>query len=146
MVDLNEKIIKKARVLVVEDDAAMLELIVQILESIGINSIVVASDGIEAWRKFQDGDQFDLVICDWVMPGMDGLDVLRNIRAGSHAIPFILVTVHDSVEAIKEATSSGVTAFISKPFKAEDIVLEVYRVLADSDGSKDKGDPSVWEI
>lgn len=124
----------------------MLELIVQILESIGINSIVVASDGIEAWRKFQDGDQFDLVICDWVMPGMDGLDVLRNIRAGSHAIPFILVTVHDSVEAIKEATSSGVTAFISKPFKAEDIVLEVYRVLADSDGSKDKGDPSVWEI
>lgn len=124
----------------------MLELIVQILESIGINSIVVATDGIEAWRKFQDGDQFDLVICDWVMPGMDGLEVLKNIRAGSHAIPFILVTVRDSAEAIKEATNSGVTAFISKPFKAEDIVLEVYRVLTDSAGSKDKGDSSVWEF
>ena len=130
----------------IEDDAAMLELIVQILESIGINSIAVATDGIEAWRKFQDGEQFGLVICDGVMPGMDGLEVLRNIRTGSSAIPFILVTVRDSAEAIKEAASSGVTAFISKPFKAEDIVLEVYRVLTDSDGAKDKGDSSVWEI
>lgn len=132
--------------LVVEDDETMLELIVHILKSIGIDSISVATDGVQAWRKFQDGDHFDLVICDWVMPGMDGLEVLKNIRAGSHAIPFILVTVRDSAEAIKEATNSGVTAFISKPFKVEEIVSEVCRVLADSAVSNDKSDSGVWEF
>ena len=143
---LAEKSFKNARVLVVEDDAIMRELIVSILNSVGIEAIVTAKDGIQAWRKFQEGERFDLVICDWVMPGMDGLEVLKNIRKGSSAIPFILVTVRDSEDAIRRATDRGVTAFVAKPFTPEQLVSEVVRVLNESSILENAGDPKVWEF
>jgi len=83
----------RARILVVEDDDTMRDFIVEILGSVGFTNLTTALDGIEAWREFEQGAQFDLVICDWIMPGMDGLEVLKNIRDSRAAIPFILVTV-----------------------------------------------------
>ena len=71
----------------------MCDFIVEILGSVGFTNLTTALDGIEAWREFEQGAQFDLVICDWIMPGMDGLEVLKNIRDSRAAIPFILVTV-----------------------------------------------------
>ena len=109
----------RARILVVEDDDTMRDFIVEILGSIGFTHLTTALDGIEAWRKFEQGEQFDLVIYDWIMPGMDGLEVLKNIRDGRATIPFILVTVRDSEDAIKRAVDRGVTAFLSKPFMPE---------------------------
>ena len=72
--------------------------------------------------QVEQGEQFDLVICDRIMPGMDGLEVLKNIRDGRAAIPFILVTVRDSEDAIKRAVDRGVTAFLSKPFMPDQLV------------------------
>ena len=124
----------------------MRELIVGILRSVGITDITAAKDGIQAWRMFEEGKQFDLVICDWIMPGMDGLEVLKNIRAGRSAIPFILVTVRDSEDAVKRAIDGGVTAFVPKPFTADDLLSEVVRVLSDSAALRKETDSEVWEI
>ncbi len=114
--------------MVVEDDDLMREYIVGVLESVEFTDVNLAHDGIAAWRRFEQGDQFDLVICDWIMPGMDGLEVLKNIRDGRSAIPFILVTVRDTEEAVKRATDSGVTAFLAKPFKPDQLIAEVFRI------------------
>ena len=134
------------RVLVVEDDDIMRQLIVNILNSVGIEIIVTANDGVQAWRMFEQGEMFDLVICDWIMPGMDGLEVLRNIRAGNSAIPFILVTIRDSEEAVKNATDRGVTAFVAKPFTPDQLIDEVLRVLDDAAEMKEELDSEVWEF
>ena len=83
----------RVRILVVEDDDTMRGFIVEILGSVGFTNLTTALDGIEAWREFEQGAQFDLVICDCIMPGMDGLAVMKNIRDSRAAIPFILVTV-----------------------------------------------------
>ncbi len=107
----------------------MLALIESILNSVSIEKITKARDGIQAWRSFEEGAQYDLVICDWIMPSMSGLEVLKNIRAGRSAIPFILVTARDTEEAVKRATDCGVTAFIAKPFAPEQLVSEVVKVF-----------------
>ena len=83
----------RARILVVEDDDTMRDFIVEVLGSVGFTNLTTALDGTEAWRKFDQGERFDLVICDWIMPGLDGLEVLKNNRDSRAAIPFILVTV-----------------------------------------------------
>lgn len=135
-----------ARVLIVEDDELMRDYIVGIMESVGFANLSTALDGVEAWRKFEQGEPFDLVICDWIMPGMDGLEVLKNIRDSRKAIPFILVTVRDSEEAVKRATDRGVTGFLAKPFKPDQLVGEVFRVLQDSSVLEHSADSEVWEF
>lgn len=146
LAELIEKDLKSARVLVVEDDQVMLDLIKETLHSIGIETVSAAKDGVQAWRKFEEGEHFDLVICDWVMPGMDGLQVLKNIRAGHSAIPFILVTVRSSEEDVKRATDCGVNAFVRKPFGSPELASEVSRVLKASDFRTGKRDPEAWEL
>ncbi len=135
-----------ARILVVEDDEIMRELIVGYLDAVGFVKITTARDGLAAWRKFEEGEQFDLVICDWIMPGMDGLEVLKNIRDSRTAIPFILVTVRDTEEAVKRAIDRGVTAFLAKPFSAEQLINEVFRILEDSSVLEHRENSEIWEF
>ena len=136
----------RARFLVVEDDDTMRDFIVEILGSVGFTNLTTALDGIEAWRKFEQGEQFDLVICDWIMPGMDGLEFLKNIRDSRAAIPFILVTVRDSEDAIKRAVDRGVTAYLSKPLMPDQLVAEVLKVLSDSSVLEHSTNAEVWEF
>ena len=136
----------RVRILVVEDDDTMRDFIVEILGSVGFTNLTTALDGIEAWRKFEQGAQFDLVICNWIMPGMDGLEVLKNIRDSRAAIPFILVTVRDSEDAIKRAVDRGVTAFLSKPLMPDQLVAEVLKVLSDSSVLEHSTNAEVWEF
>lgn len=136
----------RVRILVVEDDDTMRDFIVEILGSVGFTNLTTALDGIEAWRKFEQGEQFDLVICDWIMPGMDGLEFLKNIRDSRAAIPFILVTVRDSEDAIKRAVDRGVTAFLSKPLMPDQLVAEVLKVLSDSSVLEHSTNAEVWKF
>ena len=136
----------RVRILVVEDDDTMRDFIVEILGSVGFTNLTTALDGIEAWRKFEQGEQFDLVICDWIMPGMDGLEFLKNIRDSRAAIPFILVTVRDSEDAMKRAVDRGVTAFLSKPLMPDQLVAEVLKVLSDSSVLEHSTNAEVWEF
>ena len=136
----------RARILVVEDDDTMRDFIVEVLGSVGFTNLTTALDGTEAWRKFDQGERFDLVICDWIMPGMDGLKFLKNIRDSRVAIPFILVTVRDSEDAIKRAVDRGVTAFLSKPFMPDQLVAEVLKVLSDSSVLEHSTNAGVWEF
>ena len=112
--DLNMK------VLVVDDFATMRRIIKNILKQTGFTNILEAEDGKSALKMLQS-DKFDLILCDWNMPEMQGIELLTRIRSDEQlkGIPFVMVTAEAHKENILEAVKAGVNSYIVKPFTAE---------------------------
>jgi DNA-binding NtrC family response regulator len=106
-------------VLVVEDDAAMLDLVCQVLSEAGYG-VLRARHGHEAARLIDQG-QFDLMVTDIRMPGPDGMALLRRALARRLSQPVILMTAFGSVDAAVEAMREGAYYYISKPFEMDDL-------------------------
>jgi len=108
------------RVLVVDDMQAMIKVVIKILNSLGINNISTANDGKEA-LELLDSSSFDLIISDWNMPNINGLELLKTVRADEKLkhLPFIMLTAESQKEHFLEAIKAKVTSYISKPFTAE---------------------------
>lgn len=109
-------------VLVVEDDPAFISLISLGLQYEGY-SIHTASDGLQGLRLFEE-KQPDLVIVDWMLPGMDGISLSRRIRASSE-IPVIIITARDAVSDCVTGLDSGADDYIVKPFHIEELLARV---------------------
>lgn len=111
---------KDIRILVVDDFSTMRRIIRGILKRLGYHKIEEAEEGQSALKKLKEGS-FHLVICDWNMPVMSGLDLLKAVRADEQlkSIPFLMVTAEAKRENILEAIQSGVTNYIVKPFTEE---------------------------
>lgn len=105
------------RVLLVEDQADSRAMIKNMLIELGITQVFESADGNQA-LQFMDTafDFIDLVICDWNMPGMTGVELLRQLRSVDPGFPFLMVTGRVDQSSVVEAKSSGVTAYIAKPF------------------------------
>jgi two-component system chemotaxis response regulator CheY len=117
-------------VLVVEDQMPTRNMIHDVLKTIGVGHIYLAADGAEAYDIFLQADRLiDLVVCDWNMPRMSGLDLLAKIRARNADIPFLMVTGRADVNSVKSAKLQGVDAYIVKPFTGGQIEVKL-RVLA----------------
>jgi two-component system chemotaxis response regulator CheY len=112
------------RILVVDDMAISRQLMVQMLERIGIGSVTTANSGAQALTLL-NGQPADLVICDLDMPGMDGLALLRRLRDDRRfcRISFILTGVDDGSERIAEAWHAGMDRFLPKPFDMHRLVV-----------------------
>lgn len=110
----------KMKVLVVDDFATMRRIVKNILKQIGFTNIIEAEDGKSALKILQN-DKFDLVMCDWNMPEMPGIELLGKVRADEQlkGIPFVMVTAEAQKENIIEAVKAGVNSYIVKPFTAE---------------------------
>ena len=107
-------------VLVVDDQQSMRELTRFTLEQIGVHKVVQAKDGHRALEEMQK-NRFDLVISDWNMDGMDGIELLKSIRSDplQKKTPFILATGQSSKEQVQEAIKAGVNNYVVKPFSAK---------------------------
>jgi two-component system chemotaxis response regulator CheY len=107
------------KVLVVDDFSTMRRIVKNLLRDLGFTNIQEADDGSTAWPMLQGGD-FDFVVTDWNMPGMQGIDLLKNIRADASLahIPVLLVTAEAKKEQIVMAAQAGVNGYIVKPFTA----------------------------
>ena len=111
-------------VLVVEDQMAMRKIIKTVLQHIGVRVVLEAADGLEGLRILRDhnvaskGQQIDYVICDWGLPKMDGLELLKNIRGDTalKEMPFMMLTAEKEVEQVRKAIELGVSDYIVKPF------------------------------
>jgi DNA-binding response OmpR family regulator len=116
------------RVLVVEDDADVCDVIRYTIEEEGITTDA-AHSGIEALEKcrFQDYDAIFLDIC---MPGMDGIEVARRLRSDerTHAVPLVFCSVLDQVETIFDGFDVGGNAYVVKPVN-HDGILNVVRLI-----------------
>lgn len=119
------------KVLVVDDFPSMRKIIARILKQIGIVNIVEAKDGHEALRKMRE-DKFDLILLDWNMPNLDGLGVLKIMKANiaTASIPVIIVTAEVLKENILAAVNAGANDYIGKPFTAETMEEKIKNVIA----------------
>ena len=120
----------RQRVLLVEDDPQGAQLLKMVLEDLGVIEVVHAGDGQQAWDAFSvASDPFTVVISDWNMPGMTGLQLLEKVRAVSRTIPFIMITGRGLIDSAVEAKTHGVTAYISKPYTPQQIVSKLLGVI-----------------
>ncbi len=108
------------KVLVVDDSGVMRKIIIRGLNSCGVTAISEAADGSEAWKLFQT-DSFDMVLTDWNMPNMTGLELLKAIRGTGADLPVIMVTTEGEKGKVIEAIQAGVTDYLCKPFEQEDL-------------------------
>jgi two-component system chemotaxis response regulator CheY len=109
------------KVLVVDDFPTMRRIVKNLLKQLGFENIDEAEDGIQALNKLKSGE-YGLVISDWNMPNMEGIELLRNVRQSPEplkSIPFLMVTAEAEKEKVIEAIKSGVDNYIVKPFTAE---------------------------
>lgn len=116
------------KVLVVDDSGIIRCSIVRVLRSLGVKKIVESDNGESAWGLFQAGD-FDMVITDWHMPRMDGVELTKNIRSVQPDCPVFMVTVVDTKPMIVEALKSGVSDFLCKPFERSELLAKLDRHL-----------------
>ncbi|OEG74559.1 histidine kinase [Shewanella colwelliana] len=107
------------KILVVDDFSTMRRIIKNLLRDLGFNNTQEADDGSTALPMLQKGD-FDFVVTDWNMPGMQGIDLLKAIRADDELkhIPVLMVTAEAKREQIIAAAQAGVNGYVVKPFTA----------------------------
>ena len=110
---------KSMKILVVDDFSTMRRIIKNLLKDLGFANIQEADDGNTALPMLQQGD-FDFVGTDWNMPGMQGIDLLRAIRADDKLkhLPVLMVTAEAKKEQIVAAAQAGVNGYVVKPFTA----------------------------
>ncbi|MGB1262669.1 MAG: chemotaxis response regulator CheY [Cognaticolwellia sp.] len=121
---------KNMKVLVVDDFSTMRRIIKNLLRDLGFTNISEADDGSTALPMLKDGD-FDFVVTDWNMPGMQGIDLLKAIRADARlaSIPVLMVTAEAKKEQIVMAAQAGVNGYIVKPFTAATLNTKLDKIF-----------------
>jgi two-component system chemotaxis response regulator CheY len=119
------------KVLVVDDMSTMRRIVKNVLKQIGYSDIVEAENGQEALNKLKDGG-FGLIVSDWNMPIMPGIELLRAVRADQDlkGLPFLMVTSEAQKENIIEAIQAGVSNYVVKPFTAEALQEKLNKIFA----------------
>src|SRR6202167_1566631 len=120
----------KGRVLVVDDDAALAEMLGIVLRGEGFEPTFVA-DGDQAMEAFRDSKP-DLVLLDLMLPGTDGLDVCRQIR-GESGVPIVMLTAKTDTVDVVVGLESGADDYILKPFKSRELVARIKARLRRTD-------------
>ncbi len=118
-------------VLLVEDDAFAIKIAQTVLRQLKVPYISTAKDGAEALDVLNSGTQrFDLIISDWNMPEMSGLQLLKAVRMKWVGMPFIMLTGKASPEFVVEARDNGVDAYVVKPFSPAQLGQKIAAVVA----------------
>lgn len=124
---------RNMNVLIVDDHKTMLRIVRNILSQLNINNVEEASDGQQALQKLVQ-KKYDLVLSDWNMMPMTGLELLQYIRRdvtyGHKHVPFIMVTAEARPENVIEAKQAGVDNYVIKPFDAATLEHKIKSVLA----------------
>ncbi len=117
------------KILIVDDSIVMRSMIKRALESAGVSAqIFEAGDGVQAMAQLTENP--NLILCDWKMPNMDGIEFLRRIRSQGHEIPLVMVTSENSPEKKKQAFDAGASGFLMKPFSAEELIQEIKEMVS----------------
>lgn len=131
MTDPSASTTRRLSALVVDDSPPMRKMIVFALARIPELSLVEADDGVDALRKLA-GARFDLVITDINMPILDGLKLVKRLRADENYmdVPIIIITTEGAAEDRQRALALGANAYITKPIQAPQVIKLVRQILA----------------
>lgn len=109
-------------VLVIDDLEIMRNMIEYALKAMEVGKITTSTNGAHALSLVESSTEpFDLIICDWMMPQMDGLEFLQKIRARNDNTQFLMLTAKSSSEAVAIAVKAGADSYIIKPFTVRDL-------------------------
>lgn len=109
-------------VLVVDDEIAVSRLVKMMLRDLDVTQVFTAKDGKEALELLGEmQESVNIVICDWNMPHVNGLEVLKQIRTVDPDLPFLMLTARADISSVKEARDHGVSDYLRKPFSAEQL-------------------------
>ena len=117
--------------LVVDDFSTMRRIIKNLLHDLGYASVTEADDGTTALPLLKSGN-FDFLITDWNMPGMPGLELLKQVRADARLgkLPVLMLTAEAKREQIVEAAQAGVSGYVIKPFTAATLKEKIDKIFA----------------
>ena len=118
------------QILVVDDFSTMRRIVKNVLRELGFSNMKEAEDGSSALQILKSS-KIDFVVTDWNMPGMDGLSLLKAIRADEKlkTIPVLMVTAEAKREQIIEAAQAGVNGYVVKPFTAQTLKVKMEKVF-----------------
>lgn len=120
----------KMKFLVVDDFSTMRRIVRNLLKELGYTNVDEAEDGAQALSKLKS-DKFDFVVSDWNMPNMDGLTMLKHIRADEalSKLPVLMVTAEAKRENIIEAAKAGASGYVVKPFTAATLDEKLLKIF-----------------
>lgn len=121
------------KVLVVDDMSTMRRIVKNVLKQIGFTDLVEAENGQDALNKLKADDSgIGFIVSDWNMPVMQGIDLLRAVRADADLkhLPFLMVTAEAQKDNIIEAVQAGVSNYVVKPFTAEALQVKLEKIFA----------------
>ena len=118
------------KVLVVDDFATMRRIVKGVLKQLGFNDIIEAEDGDLAFKELKR-EKIGLIVSDWNMPNMTGLDLLKAVKedASLKDIPFLMVTAEGQKENVIQAVQAGVSNYIVKPFTPETFSAKLEKIF-----------------
>jgi two-component system chemotaxis response regulator CheY len=128
---------KNIKILIVDDFSTMRRIIKNLLRDLGYVNTAEADDGLTALPMLKS-IHFDLLVTDWNMPGMQGIDLLRTVRADPAlaSLPVLMVTAEQKKEQIIEAAKAGVNGYIVKPFTAATLKEKLEKIFERIEASK----------
>ena len=122
----------RLKILVVDDNQHMRKLVVTILQAFGTMQIYEAVDGNQAWAILREANP-DVVLLDWQMEGMTGLEFARKVRTAPNSpnpfLPIIMLTGHTHVDHVRQARDAGVNEFLAKPVSVKAIYTRLISVI-----------------
>ena len=122
----------RLKILVVDDNIHMRKLVTTILQAFGVVQIYEADSGDRAWTVLREANP-DVIVLDWVMEGMSGLELVSMIRANPASpnpfVPVIMLTGHTSLEHVREARDAGINEFIAKPVSVKTMMSRLVAVI-----------------
>lgn len=117
-------------ILVVDDSSVMRKIVIRTLRQAGYgdHDVVEAEDGVEGLEKAREHNP-SVVLSDWNMPNMNGLEFCESLRSEGNEVPFGFVTSESSPEQLAAAVAAGAGFLLSKPFTADDLATELSGIL-----------------
>ena len=122
----------RLKLLVVDDNVHMRKLVVTILQAFGAVQIFEADSGEHAWGLLRDANP-DVIVLDWMMEGMSGLEFVRQVRTSAQTpnpfVPVIMLTGHTHIDHVRQARDAGVNEFLAKPVSVKAILTRLISVI-----------------
>lgn len=121
---------KNMKILIVDDFSTMRRIIKNLLRDLGFTNTQEADDGVTALPMLRNGD-FDFLVTDWNMPGMTGIDLLKQVRSDPKlvSLPVLMVTAEAKRDQIIEAAQAGVNGYVVKPFTAQVLKEKIDKIF-----------------
>lgn len=117
------------KALIVDDSQIMRRIIVSVLKKAGVNDIAEVSNGQEALDALAADKEIALVLLDWNMPVMTGIETLKHIRSTNKQLPIVMVTTESEKEKVVEAIKAGANDYMLKPFNPQDVLDKLQKFL-----------------